>query len=99
MELEFCLKDKQHFLESVFNAIQDGIIVLDQDFSIVQTNRWMEEKYAAKMPLIGKKCYTVFKNGQEYCIDCPYIQALETGKPHTQIVSSPSTQSNDEWFE
>jgi nitrogen fixation/metabolism regulation signal transduction histidine kinase len=58
--LDHYLKDKRPFLESVFNAIQNGVIVLDQDFTIVRTNRWMEKKYASQMPLIDKKCYDHF---------------------------------------
>ncbi len=93
------LKDKQPFLESVFNAIQDGIIIMDKDFTIVRANRWMEKKYASKMPLIGKKCYTVFQNRKDSCLECPYIMSLETGQPHIDILPYPSAQSPTEWFE
>lgn len=96
--LDFYDKEKQHFFESAFNAIQDGIILLDRDFTIVRTNRWMEKKYASKMPLTGKKCYTVFHNTQDSCLECPYITTLETGKPHTQILECPSAQSPTEWL-
>ena len=91
-------KEKQRFLESVFDTIQDGIILLDRDFNIIRVNRWMEKKYASKMPLTGKKCYTVFQNTQESCIECPYITAFETGKIHTKVLKYPSAQSPTEWF-
>jgi transcriptional regulator with PAS, ATPase and Fis domain len=79
--LDHYLKDKRPFLESVFNAIQNGVIVLDQDFTIVRTNRWMEKKYASQMPLIDKKCYDLFRNGKGACSKCPYTVTLDTGKP------------------
>jgi PAS domain S-box-containing protein len=92
-------KEKQRFLESVFDGIQDGIIFLDRDFTIVRVNRWMEKKYASKMPLTGKKCYTVFQNRQDPCLECPYINAFETGRPQKQILAYQSGQSLTEWFE
>jgi PAS domain S-box-containing protein len=97
--LDRYLKDKQPFLESVFDAIQDGIVILDRDFTIVRVNRWLEKKYASKMPLIGKKCHTVFQNRQDSCIECPCTISLETGKLHTHILPYPSAQGPSEWFE
>ncbi|MBU1162237.1 MAG: PAS domain-containing protein [Proteobacteria bacterium] len=61
------MKEKQRFLENIFDAIQDGIIVLDRNHNIVLVNRWMERKYASEMPLVGKKCYAVFQKRQDYC--------------------------------
>jgi PAS domain S-box-containing protein len=97
--LDHYLKDKRPFLESVFNAIQNGVIVLDQDFTIVRTNRWMEKKYASQMPLIDKKCYDLFRNGKGACSKCPYTVSLDTGKPHIEVVPYPSEQNPTEWFE
>jgi two-component system cell cycle sensor histidine kinase/response regulator CckA len=97
--LDHYLKDKRPFLESVFNAIQNGVIVLDQDFTIVRTNRWMEKKYASQMPLIDKKCYDLFRNGKGACSKCPYTVTLETGKPHIEVVPYPSEQNPTGWFE
>jgi two-component system cell cycle sensor histidine kinase/response regulator CckA len=97
--LDHYLKDKRPFLESVFNAIQNGVIVLDQDFTIVRTNRWMEKKYASQMPLIDKKCYDLFRNGKGACSKCPYTVTLDTGKPHIEVVPYPSEQNPTEWFE
>jgi two-component system cell cycle sensor histidine kinase/response regulator CckA len=97
--LDHYLKDKRPFLESVFNAIQNGVIVLDQDFTIVRTNRWMEKKYASQMPLIDKKCYDLFRNGKGACSKCPYTVTLDTGKPYIEVVPYPSEQNPTEWFE
>jgi PAS domain S-box-containing protein len=97
--LDSYLKDKQPFLESVFDAIQDGIVILDRDFTIVWVNRWLEKKYAFKMPLTGKKCHTVFQDRQDSCLECPCIISIETGKPHKHILPYPTAQSPAEWFE
>ena len=96
---EQSLKEKERFLESMFDAIQDGIIVLDRDLTVVRVNRWMEKKYASEMPLTGKKCYTVFQKRQDPCIECPCIIAFEKGKLHSQVLPYPSAQSPTGWFE
>ena len=49
------LKKSPEFLSAVFNSIQDGISVLDRDYNIVTVNRAMEQWYAHKLPLEGKK--------------------------------------------
>ncbi|MCB2148936.1 MAG: PAS domain S-box protein [Deltaproteobacteria bacterium] len=97
--LDHYLRDQQPFLESVFNAIQDGIIVLDRNFTIVRTNRWMESKYASHMPLIDKKCHAVLRNRKDSCLTCTCSVSLETGKPYIEVVPYPSGQNPTEWFE
>ncbi len=90
---------QDRLLENVLNALQDGIFVLDRDLTIVRVNRWMEIKFASKMPLAGKKCYTIFQQRQEACLECPSITALENGKPHRLVFPYPSARSPSEWFE
>jgi PAS domain S-box-containing protein len=97
--LDLCDKENQHPLESAFDVLQDGIILLDRDFTIVRANRWMKKKYASKMPLVGKKCHTVLQYSQDSCLEFPHIAAFETGKPHTQVLKYPSAREPSEWFE
>ena len=49
------LRRSEKFLQDVFDAIQDGISVLDIEFNVIRTNRWMEERHADRMPLAGQK--------------------------------------------
>jgi PAS domain S-box-containing protein len=91
--------EEHDLLESVFNAIQDGIIFLDQHLTFVRVNRWMEKKFASKMPLIGKKCYELFKERKDPCSDCPFRQALKTEMSYTQVLPYPPEQTPKEWFE
>jgi PAS domain-containing protein len=37
---ETAIREKENFLEIVFNAIQDGISVRDRDFTLTLVNRW-----------------------------------------------------------
>jgi two-component system cell cycle sensor histidine kinase/response regulator CckA len=97
--MDHFLKDTEPLMESVFNALQDGIFILDKNFTIVRTNQWMEMKFLAKMPLINKKCHAVFRDSVNFCSDCPYIPSLESGKPHVQVLPYPSSREPVEWFE
>jgi two-component system cell cycle sensor histidine kinase/response regulator CckA len=96
---EEALRKSERFLGNVFDAIQDGISILDRDLTILQTNRWMEEMYAAHVPLTGKKCYTAYQERSSPCPWCPSLPTLETGKQHTEIVPYPSTEEPTGWIE
>jgi signal transduction histidine kinase len=63
-------------LKNVFDAIQDGISVLDKDLTIVKVNPTMERWYRDFSPLRGKKCYRVYQNRSSACRFCPAIRAL-----------------------
>ena len=49
----------ERLLQISFDAIQDGISVLDADLNIIRINKVMEKWYQAFMPIAGKKCYQV----------------------------------------
>jgi two-component system sensor kinase FixL len=96
---EMKVEENERFLQGVFDAIQDGITVRDRDLNVIQTNQWVDKKYATEMPLVGKKCYRVFQKRQSPCPWCPAIPAMETGTPHTGIVPYPSAENPTGWFE
>jgi PAS domain-containing protein len=51
------LRNNENFLSNIFTSIQDGISVLDNDFTIVRVNAAVEREYGHAMPLVGQKCY------------------------------------------
>ncbi len=79
--IEAELREKEAFLGGVFDAIQDGISVLDKDYRIVRVNKHMEQMYADQGPLIGKTCFQTYANRDEVCPSCPTQAAMETGRP------------------
>jgi PAS domain S-box-containing protein len=91
--------EKQRFLESMFETIQEGIIFLDRNLTIVRANPWVQLRYASKMPVNGKKCFAVFQDKQNPCADCPFVKTIESGRQHSQIVRYPSDRDSVEWFE
>jgi len=98
-QTDVALRESERFLQSVFDAIQDGISVLDCDLNIIRVNQWMERMYAAQKPLVGRKCYAVYQQRQSPCPWCPSIRTLETGNAQTEIVPYPSADDPLGWLE
>jgi PAS domain S-box-containing protein len=79
--LETELQQSEEFLNVVFDAIQDGISILDTDLTVVRANKVMRELYAHLLPFEGKKkCYEVYQGRSKPCEICPTIRTLESGR-------------------
>ena len=74
------LQTGKQFLESVFNAIQDGISVLDKDLNILQVNKIMTQWYPSLQHSLGEKCHRIYHGRSEPCEICPSTQTLKTKK-------------------
>jgi len=93
------LRHNERFLEDVFEAIQDGISVLDRELNVVRTNHWMERMYDNEAPLRGKKCYAAYQRRDAPCPWCPTVKAMETGLPQTAEVPYPDAEAATGWLE
>jgi len=93
------LKDNEQFLQNVFNAIQDGVSILDRDLNVIRVNHWMEKKYSSKVPLVGKKCFEIYQDRSSICPWCPSIKTIETGDMHSEIVPYPSEENPTGWID
>ncbi|MBN1478363.1 PAS domain S-box protein [Candidatus Sumerlaeota bacterium] len=96
---EEALRGSEQFLKGVFDAIQDGISVLDTDLNILRVNAWMEKMYSDKAPLEGKKCYAVYQGRESPCPWCPTLDTIETGEAHSTIVPYPSAENPRGWID
>jgi PAS domain-containing protein len=80
----------EKIIEDTFNAIKDGICVIDSNKKIIKVNNALTTWYSDQLPLIGKYCIDVFFNNEcDICIDCP-----NKSKIYPCIV-----QYNNHWFE
>jgi PAS domain S-box-containing protein len=84
---EALVREKEQFLSSVFDAIQDGISVLTPSLEIVRTNQAMKDWYASHQPLTGKRCYEVYQGRKAPCEDCPTLRAIESRSIEMQEVA------------
>ncbi|HDN27545.1 MAG TPA: PAS domain S-box protein, partial [Thioploca sp.] len=96
---EKTLRENERFLQGVFDAIQDGIRVLDRNLNVIRVNAWMEKMYASQMPLVGKKCYAASQNRISPCSWCPSLKSIETGETYSEIVPYPSIENPLGWNE
>ena len=96
---EEALREDRRFLQNVFEAIQDGMTVLDCEFNIVRANPWMKKMYASQMPLVGKKCYKTYQKRESPCPDCPALRTLATGEAHSEMVPYPSEENPTRWID
>ncbi len=96
---EEALRENERFLQTVFDGIQDGITVRDRDLTLLKVNRWMEERFAHRMPLVGHKCYEVFQCRDDVCPWCPAVRAMETGETHSEVVPYPCIDDPTGWLE
>ncbi len=79
------LKLSNLFLETLFNGIDEEILVIRPDFSIVDANRvFLENHGLNRKEVIGKRCYEVTYNLDSPCDSkdnpCPLEQAKQTGE-------------------
>ena len=96
---EEVVREKQRFLQAVFDAIQDGITVLDCDLNVILANLWMEKMFSDQMPLVGKKCYNVYHKRETPCPGCPSLPNLATGEARSEIVAYPSEENPTHWID
>jgi PAS domain S-box-containing protein len=93
------LKGNERFLQNVFEAIQDGISVLDTDLRIVRVNKCLEKMYAQQAPFEGRKCYEVYQQRDMPCPWCPSLKSIETGESQNTVVPYPSEEQPTGWID
>jgi len=85
-KIEDQILKKESFLTSIFESIQDGISILDNDFNIIRVNATMEKWYAHAMPLSGKKCYKAYHSRDKICEICPTAKTIEKAEAAYEVV-------------
>lgn len=95
---EKIIKNEQ-FLYNIFNAVQNGISVLNKDLIVERINSWVENNYGSKESIIGKKCFEIYQDREDICPWCPAVKTLKDGKSHESIVPFPSEENSVKWFE
>jgi two-component system cell cycle sensor histidine kinase/response regulator CckA len=95
---EAALRKNEEFLQNIFDAIQDGISVLDSELNIVMVNAWIQNLYLDDITIGVKKCYEIFKGRYSPCPLCPAVKTLEDGKPHSKSIPFPSLEEPARWL-
>lgn len=99
VQAERTLAENGSFLRTVLNAIQDGISVLDTDYTILQVNQAMEAWYRSEDKLIGRHCYEAYHGRDTHCEVCPSRRAMKTGHPQVDEVPLMEEGEQRGWLE
>ncbi len=68
-------------LETVFDAIDTMICIVDINLNIVRVNKGYAAFVGREIKaLLGKKCHEIFFNCNSQCVDCPCLATFKTGK-------------------
>ena len=95
---EAALRKNEQFLQNIFDAMQDGISVLDSELNIVVINAWIQNLHLDDIIIGVKKCYEIFMGRHSPCPLCPAVKTLEDGKTHSKIVPYPSLEEPARWL-
>ncbi len=93
------LMSKQQ-LESTFDAITDGICVLDEDLVIQRVNRAYSE--LVNMPirdLLGRKCFHVFWHSKTPCRNCPTLHTIGSGNIRVRQAMNKTEPDHTSFYE
>ncbi len=72
----------REILPNIFDAIPDGVFVINRDFSLVKANRFAKKYYGNS--ILGCKCYHTFKKITTPCERCPAKKSFQDGKQHRE---------------
>jgi PAS domain S-box-containing protein len=72
-------------LQSGFDAIGDGILVLDLDLRILSVNRTLREWFHWEEDVRGRRCHEAIYGRLEPCESCPSLKAGKTGACETDL--------------
>jgi two-component system NtrC family sensor kinase len=79
--------------EETFDAITEGLFMLDEEFNILRVNiAFAEMLGTTPARLIGQKCYRVLHNRDEPPSYCLNVQTMQTGVPQTIEVREPAVE-------
>jgi len=99
-QTEMALKEKETFLKSFIDGIQDPMHVIDSDYRVLFTNKkLLELKGVTQEKIRGEYCYKAYQERNTYCEECAAKKAFETGRQHSLIKTLPLPDGSYGYFE
>ena len=86
-------------LSSAFDAICDGITVLDSDLNILLVNKTVEKWHSHALPVIGRKCYEAYHGKSKCCEFCPAEKSLKNHSIQHEIMPVVELDGAEGWRE
>jgi two-component system NtrC family sensor kinase len=79
-EAEETLQTQKNKLQSLVDAMEDGITIQDRDYNVIYQGRVQRSIVGDRL---GEKCYRVYGGREKVCEECPVEKAFRDGKSHT----------------
>jgi len=74
----------------ILDSLSELIIYQDKNLRVVWTNRAAAESVGLSPDkLVGGRCYEIWHQRDQPCVDCPVKKSIETGQPHEREMSTP----------
>ncbi len=89
-DAESRLWEREKFISTILDTVDEGFIVLDRDYRILTANKAYGDQVGGVCDaIIGKHCYEVSHKSSRPCYeegeDCASRHVFETGKPYSAI--------------
>jgi len=81
-QVEEALQAEKNKLQSLVDAMEDGLTIQDKDYNIIYQNTVLRRIFGDHL---GEKCYRVYEGRDKLCDRCPVKKAFEDGKSHTSV--------------
>ena len=89
-EFGLILKKYEREKALVLESISELIVFQDKNQNILWLNKAAADSVErSQEELIGEKCYTVWHNSNNICINCPVVASLKIGETTSGEISSP----------
>jgi len=91
---------EERLCSAIVSALQAGITVLDGEMTVLFANPAMERFFPPHdRPVVGRKCYAVYRGRSEVCEVCPCRTTFRTGQPAEAVIarSDPKGEPSG-WF-
>ncbi|MBS3943782.1 MAG: diguanylate cyclase [Dethiobacter sp.] len=82
-----------------FDAITDGISIMDKSLTILKANQAMERFYVEAAPQVGKKCHEAYHQPEYPCHICSSSEAIHHKKTCSVIVPRVAGNGQRLWLE
>ncbi len=97
-------KDRTEEFETIFNAIQDTIVVITPQREIVEVNKpFLDNMGYTRDQVIGRKCHEIFQNITEPCnrgdFICPLDQVIKNRHSEQQILTRLDHEGKPRYME
>jgi diguanylate cyclase (GGDEF)-like protein/PAS domain S-box-containing protein len=87
--------DADRLWRTTFDAIDDIMVVIDRDFTIVRANSAALECFNGRK-VIGEKSFQLFDNSSQPVADCPVCKVFHSGTKN--LCSRQEREINNRWF-